>query len=54
MAEVEDGAPGFERGGERPDVDKDLREAQEQADGDDGLHGADATGDREHPNRNNQ
>ena len=54
VAEVEDRAPGFERGGERPDVDKDLREAQEQADGDDGLHGADATGDREHPNRNNQ
>ena len=51
VAEVQDGAPGFERGGERPDVDKDLREAQEQADGDDGLHGADATGDREPPHR---
>ena len=51
MAEVQDRAPGFERRGERPDVDKDLREAQEQADGDDGSHGADLFPDREPPDR---
>ena len=47
MAEVQDGAPGFERGGERTNVDEDLREAQQEANGDDRFHRADGTGYRE-------
>ena len=51
VAEIQDGAPGFERGGERPDVDKDLRKAQQQADGHDCLHRADGPSDRQPANR---
>ena len=51
MAEVQDGAPGLEGGGERPDINEDLRKAQQQTDGDDRLHRADSPGDRQPANR---
>ena len=51
MAEVEDRATRLEGGGERPDVDEDLRETQKQADRNDRSHGADLFPDREPPDR---
>ena len=54
MTEVKDWAPSLEGGGEHPDINKNLRETQEQTYRNNCLHRTDASTDRQQADRTDQ